>query len=104
MGLAFGGVAGVFIAAYIVKSLPLFALRWLVIVVIAYAAFAMLRSSATARKSRSVVGSSAFDICVAAGVVKLKLYRAHVNSGIAALIAHGALFRSDRVIVRHCVL
>jgi uncharacterized membrane protein YfcA len=46
LGLAFGGVIGVLIAAYIVKSLPLIALRWLVIVVIAYAAFAMLRSAA----------------------------------------------------------
>jgi uncharacterized membrane protein YfcA len=45
LGLAFGGVLGVFVAAYIVKSLPLIALRWLVIVVIAYAAFAMLRSA-----------------------------------------------------------
>ncbi len=39
---------GVLIAAYIVKTLPLVALRWLVIVVIAYAAFAMLRSAAQA--------------------------------------------------------
>jgi uncharacterized membrane protein YfcA len=46
LGLGFGGVIGVLVAAYIVKSLPLFALRWLVIVVIAYAAFAMLRSAA----------------------------------------------------------
>jgi uncharacterized membrane protein YfcA len=46
LGLAFGGIVGVLIAAYIVKSLPLIALRWLVIVVIAYAAFAMLRSAA----------------------------------------------------------
>jgi uncharacterized membrane protein YfcA len=45
LGLAFGGVLGVFIAAYVVKSLPLVALRWLVIVVIGYAAFAMLRSA-----------------------------------------------------------
>jgi uncharacterized membrane protein YfcA len=45
LGLAFGGVVGVLIAAYIVKSLPLIALRWLVIAVIAYAAFAMLRSA-----------------------------------------------------------
>ena len=45
LGLAFGGIGGVFVAAYIVKSLPLIALRWLVIVVIAYAAFAMLRSA-----------------------------------------------------------
>jgi uncharacterized membrane protein YfcA len=49
LGLAFGGVVGVLIAAYIVKSLPLTALRWLVIVVIAYAAFAMLRSAARAQ-------------------------------------------------------
>jgi uncharacterized membrane protein YfcA len=48
LGLVFGGLIGVFIAAYIVKSLPLIALRWLVIVVIAYAAFAMLRSAARA--------------------------------------------------------
>jgi uncharacterized membrane protein YfcA len=48
LGLVFGGVIGVFIAAYVVKSLPLVALRWLVIVVIAYAAFAMLRSAARA--------------------------------------------------------
>ncbi len=46
LGLAFGGIIGVLIAAYIVKSLPLIWLRWLVIVVIAYAAFAMLRSAA----------------------------------------------------------
>src|SRR6202171_960883 len=48
LGLALGGVIGVFFAAYVVKSLPLVALRWLVIVVIAYAAFAMLRSAARA--------------------------------------------------------
>ena len=45
LGLACGGLVGVFIAAYIVKSLPLIALRWLVIAVIAYAAAAMLRSA-----------------------------------------------------------
>jgi uncharacterized membrane protein YfcA len=46
LGLAVGGVFGVLIAAYIVKSLPLFWLRWMVIVVILYTAFAMLRSAA----------------------------------------------------------
>jgi uncharacterized membrane protein YfcA len=45
LGLAFAGVFGVLIAAYIVKSLPLLWLRWLVVVVIAYTAFAMLRSA-----------------------------------------------------------
>jgi len=50
LGLTFGGIIGVFVAAYIVKSLPVTALRWLVIVVIAYAAFAMLRSAARAER------------------------------------------------------
>src|SRR5260370_38337315 len=46
LGLAFGGVIGVVIAAYIVKTLPLVALRWLVIVVSACAAFSSLASAA----------------------------------------------------------
>jgi len=50
LGLAFGGVCGVLIAAYIVKSLPLFWLRWMVILVITYTAFAMLRSAARAER------------------------------------------------------
>jgi uncharacterized membrane protein YfcA len=49
LGLAFGGVVGVLIAAYIVKKLDVVYLRWLVIVVIVYAAFAMLRSAAQRR-------------------------------------------------------
>ena len=53
LGLAFGSIVGIFIAAYIVKSLPLTALRWLVIVVVGYAAFAMLRSAARAGDSGS---------------------------------------------------
>jgi uncharacterized membrane protein YfcA len=45
LGLTFGGVVGVLIAAFIVKSLPLEWLRWLVIIVILYASFAMMRSA-----------------------------------------------------------
>jgi uncharacterized membrane protein YfcA len=45
MGLAIGGIPGVLVAAYIVKSLPLAAVRWLVVVVVLYAAVAMLRSA-----------------------------------------------------------
>jgi uncharacterized membrane protein YfcA len=48
LGLTFGGVIGVLIAAYIVKSLDVTVLRWLLIFVIAYASFAMLRSAARA--------------------------------------------------------
>ncbi len=45
MGLAVGGLPAVFIAFFIVKSLPLNAMRWLVVVVVLYAAVAMLRSA-----------------------------------------------------------
>ena len=44
-GLIIGGVVGVLIAAFIVKQLPVTALRWLVIVVVAYASIMMLRSA-----------------------------------------------------------
>ncbi len=47
LGLTLGGLPGVVIAAYIVKSLPLAYVRWLVIVVVVYAAVAMLRSAIT---------------------------------------------------------
>jgi uncharacterized membrane protein YfcA len=52
LGLAIGGVPGVLIAAYIIKSLPLVWVRWLVVVVVLYAATAMLRS-ATQRAARA---------------------------------------------------
>ena len=45
LGLALGGIPAVLIAAFIVKALPLTAVRWLVIVVVVYAAIAMLRSA-----------------------------------------------------------
>jgi uncharacterized membrane protein YfcA len=45
LGLIIGGVVGVLIAAFIVKNLPVPALRWLVIVVVTYASFMMLRSA-----------------------------------------------------------
>jgi uncharacterized membrane protein YfcA len=49
LGLMLGGIPGVLIAAYIVKSLPLVAVRWLVVIVVIYAAFVMLRSAAAGR-------------------------------------------------------
>jgi uncharacterized membrane protein YfcA len=45
LGLTLGGTPAVLIAAFIVKSLPLVALRWLVIVVVLYTASTMLRSA-----------------------------------------------------------
>ncbi len=52
VGLALGGIPAVLIAAFLVKSLPLTVLRWVVVAVVLYAALAMLRSArAEARKT-----------------------------------------------------
>jgi uncharacterized membrane protein YfcA len=53
LGLMLGGIPGVLIAAYIVKSLPLVAVRWLVVIVVLYAAIVMLRS-ALANRDRPI--------------------------------------------------
>ncbi|HSR14911.1 MAG TPA: sulfite exporter TauE/SafE family protein, partial [Gemmatimonadales bacterium] len=45
LGLLLGGVPAVLIAAFIVKSLPLTTVRWLVVVVVLYSASMMLRSA-----------------------------------------------------------
>src|SRR5207247_6932861 len=50
LGLALGGVPAVFLAAYIVKELPLYAVRWLVIMIVTYTAVIML---ASARKAEA---------------------------------------------------
>jgi uncharacterized membrane protein YfcA len=49
LGLALGGIPGVLIAAFIVKSLPLVWLRWLVVVVVLYAAGQMLLAARSKR-------------------------------------------------------
>lgn len=46
IGLALGGVPAVLIAAYAVKALPLDAVRWLVVLVAAYAAITLVRAGA----------------------------------------------------------
>jgi uncharacterized membrane protein YfcA len=51
LGLAIGGIPGVLIAAYVVKSLPLYAVRWLVIVVVVYTAVTMLYSAITEKQA-----------------------------------------------------
>lgn len=49
LGLTVGGIPAVLVAAFLVKGMPLDLLRWLVIAVVLYAAFAMLRSARTGR-------------------------------------------------------
>jgi uncharacterized membrane protein YfcA len=47
LGLAIGGIPGVLLAAFLVISLPIYAVRWLVIVVVVYAASTLLYSGLT---------------------------------------------------------
>jgi uncharacterized membrane protein YfcA len=50
LGLALGGLPGVLVAALIVKSLNLTAVRWLVVIAVTYAAATMLRSAMIERR------------------------------------------------------
>lgn len=51
VGLALGGVPAVLVAAFIVKAMPLELLRWLVIVVVVYAAAVMARAATLGRRA-----------------------------------------------------
>jgi uncharacterized membrane protein YfcA len=51
VGLAIGGIPGVLAAALIVRSLPLYWVRWLVVAVVLYAAVSLLRSAAGGQQS-----------------------------------------------------
>jgi len=50
VGLGLGGIPAVLVAAFLVKEMPLQLLRWLVIVVVVYAAAIMFRASWQGRK------------------------------------------------------
>jgi uncharacterized membrane protein YfcA len=45
LGLTLGGIPGVLVAAWLVRSLPLAALRWVVLAVVLYSAASLLRSA-----------------------------------------------------------
>jgi uncharacterized membrane protein YfcA len=53
IGLAIGGIPAVLVAAFIVKSMPLELLRWLVLVVVIYAAAVMLRAALLGRREQA---------------------------------------------------
>jgi uncharacterized membrane protein YfcA len=59
LGLTIGGIPGVLAAAYIVKSLDVTALRWLVAAVVIYTAVNMLRSAMLERRAEAAVGAGA---------------------------------------------
>jgi uncharacterized membrane protein YfcA len=47
IGLALGGIPGVLLAFYVVKSLPIYYVKWLVVFVVLYTSVMLLRSAAT---------------------------------------------------------
>jgi uncharacterized membrane protein YfcA len=51
LGLAIGGIPGVLLAAFIVKSMPIYAVRWLVIVVVVYTALTMLKAGLSGERT-----------------------------------------------------
>jgi len=59
LGLAIGGVPGVLLAAYIVRSLPLTAVNWLVVGVVTYTAAMMLRSAHRERQAPNMLAAEA---------------------------------------------
>jgi uncharacterized membrane protein YfcA len=63
-GLALGGVPAVLLAAFIVKSLPLGAVRWLVVVVVVYTATMMLRSAFMEKGSAAEPDTAAPTVAV----------------------------------------
>ncbi len=52
-GIALGGIPAVLIAAFIVRDMPVDMLRWLVIVVVVYAAIVMIRSAIEGRRGEA---------------------------------------------------
>ena len=51
LGLTIGGFPAVLLAAFVIKSLPLVYLRWLIFAVVLYTAIVMLRSAAASKSS-----------------------------------------------------
>ena len=59
IALSLGSIPGVLLAAFVVKQLPLSALRWLVVLVVVYAASTMLRSFWARRADVSAIAVNA---------------------------------------------
>lgn len=53
LGIALGGIPAVFLAAFVVKSLDLITLRWLVVIVVLYASMLLLRGAFSAKPASS---------------------------------------------------
>jgi uncharacterized membrane protein YfcA len=58
LGLTLGGIPGVLVAAFLVRELPLGAVRWLMVVVVLYTAAMMLRSAVRERSRTGAIAEA----------------------------------------------
>jgi uncharacterized membrane protein YfcA len=58
LGLAIGGIPAVLVAAFLVKSMPLEFLRWMVFAVVVYTAAVMFRASLAGRREERAQAST----------------------------------------------
>jgi len=59
IGMTIGGIPAVLVAAFLVRDMPLELLRWLVMVVVLYAAAVMLRAALLGRREHKAEGATA---------------------------------------------
>jgi uncharacterized membrane protein YfcA len=59
LGLAIGGIPAVLVAAFLVKTMPLELLRWLVCIVVVYAAGVMIRAAFIGRREHDAEPATA---------------------------------------------
>jgi hypothetical protein len=71
LGLLVGGLPAVLIAAFIVKSLPLAAVRWLVVAVVVYTAVNLLRAALRERAAAAAAPVAAPDVIPAIALDRL---------------------------------
>jgi uncharacterized membrane protein YfcA len=57
LGLTVGGIPGVLVAAYLVESVPISVLRWLVILVVLYTAIQLARTNLQERAARGSINA-----------------------------------------------
>ena len=69
-GFFIGGIPGVLIAAFVVKDMPVEGLRWLVILVVVYAALTMIRDAVKARRLGPSSDRDERDLAQAEGLVE----------------------------------
>jgi uncharacterized membrane protein YfcA len=58
IGITLGGIPAVFVAAFLVKNMPLELLRWLVMVVVLYAALVMLKAAFGGRRESEALATA----------------------------------------------